>query len=250
MAYTNILLKEGITLMRKRLYEIIETVENDDRASAIYDKIMILLICTSIVPLLFKSSNYVFLLIDKITAAAFIIDYIFRLITADYKYNDHKWSSFIRYPFSIFAIIDILSILPAILPVNAGLKLFRVLRLGKALRTLKFLRYSKSFNIILNVIHKQKESLVMVCYLSFGYVFLSALIMYSVEPESFESFFYAVYWAVVTLTTVGYGDIYPVSVIGRIVSMISSFMGIAIVALPTGIITAGFMTELEKQRKE
>ena len=87
-----------------------------------------------------------------------------------------------------------------------------------------------------------------VCYLSFGYVFLSALVMYSVEPESFDSFFYAIYWAVVTLTTVGYGDIYPVSITGRIVSMISSFAGIAIVALPTGIITAGFMTELTKDQ--
>ena len=79
-----------------------------------------------------------------------------------------------------------------------------------------------------------------------GYILLSALIMLQVEPESFESFFDAIYWAVVTLTTVGYGDIYPTSDIGRIVSMLSSFMGIAIVALPTGIITAGYMNELNK----
>ena len=85
-----------------------------------------------------------------------------------------------------------------------------------------------------------------VCILSGGYILLSALIMFQVEPESFKTFFDAIYWAVVTLTTVGYGDLYPVSDIDRVVSMISSVMGIAIVALPTGIITAGYMSELNK----
>lgn len=233
--------------MRKRLFDIIEIADTDDKVSAIYDKFMIAIICISIIPLFFKTDHPLFTVIDIATASVFIMDYIFRLITADYKYMKHSIASFIRYPFSPFAIIDVLSILPAFLPLNAGLKLFRLLRLGKALRTLKFLRYSNSFNIIIGVIHSQKKSLAAVCYLAFGYVLLSALIMYSVEPESFENFFYAVYWSVVTLTTVGYGDIYPVSVIGRIVSMLSSFMGIAIVALPTGIITAGFMSEIEQQ---
>lgn len=236
--------------MRKRLFEIINVSDADDRASTIYDTVMIILICVSIIPLFFKSSNQIFTAIDKITAAAFIADYILRFITADYKYNKHTIMAFIKYPFSPFAIIDVLSVLPSILPVNSSLKLFRLFRLGKALRTLRFLRYSKSFDIIVNVIHKQRKSLEAVCYLAFGYVLLSALIIYSVEPESFDNFFYALYWAVVTLTTVGYGDIYPVSIVGRIIGMISSFMGIAIVAMPTGIITAGFMSELEHQQTD
>ena len=82
-----------------------------------------------------------------------------------------------------------------------------------------------------------------------GYILLSALIMFQVESDSFDNFFDAIYWAVVTLTTVGYGDIYPTSDIGRVVSMLSSFMGIAIVALPTGIITAGYMSEINKDDK-
>ena len=87
-----------------------------------------------------------------------------------------------------------------------------------------------------------------VCVLACGDIELSALIMFQVEPDSFDTFFDAIYWAVVTLTTVGYGDIYPTSEIGRIVSMMSSFMGIAIVALPTGIITAGYMRELSREK--
>lgn len=238
------------TAARKRIYEIIEIAEADDRVSAAYDKAMIFMICLSIVPMFFKSANIVFLLIHNLTSAVFIIDYILRLITADYKFNKHSILSFIRYPFTPYAVIDVLSILPVFLALHSGFRLFRLIRLGKALKALRFLRYSKSFNIIMNVIHKQREPLAAVCCLAFGYVILSALVMFSVEPDSFENFFYALYWSVVTLTTVGYGDIYPVSDIGRIVSMLSSFMGIAIVALPTGIITAGFMAELERHLKD
>ena len=82
------------------------------------------------------------------------------------------------------------------------------------------------------------------CGLSFGYVLISALIIFNVEPGTFDNFFEAVYWATVSLTTMGYGDIYPVTTIGRIVTMISSFVGIAIVALPAGIITAGYMDQI------
>ena len=81
-----------------------------------------------------------------------------------------------------------------------------------------------------------------------AYIFISAIVIYNVEPDSFNTFFDAFYWATISLTTVGYGDIYPTSDIGRVVSMLSSFMGIAIVALPTGIITAGYMNELNKNK--
>ncbi|MPN23573.1 Cyclic nucleotide-gated potassium channel [bioreactor metagenome] len=96
------------------------------------------------------------------------------------------------------------------------------------------------------VIKKERRPLLAVCILASTYVLVSALVMFSVEPDTFNSFFDAFYWAVVTLTTVGYGDVYPQSDLGRIVSMISSIIGIAIVALPTGIITAGYMGEISK----
>lgn len=227
--------------MRKRIYEIIDIAKPDDKASFVYDRIMLILIVISIIPLFFKNSNAVFYWIDKITVAAFIIDYLLRWFTADLRSRNKKWLSFIYYPLTPYAIIDILSILPSVTVLNSGFKLFRLLRLNKAFKVLRLLRYSKSFNIIISVVKKERKSLLAVCYLAAGYILLSALIMYSAEPESFDTFFDVLYWAVVTLTTVGYGDIYPVSNIGRVVSMVSSFMGIAIVALPTGIITAGYM---------
>lgn len=91
--------------------------------------------------------------------------------------------------------------------------------------------------------------MVAVCLLAIGYILVSALVIFNVEPESFKSFFEAIYWATVSLTTVGYGDIYPVSALGRIITMVSSVFGIAIVALPAGIITAGYMTELQKSKE-
>jgi voltage-gated potassium channel len=100
------------------------------------------------------------------------------------------------------------------------------------------------------VIRKSKEALIAVCTLALGYIIVSALIVFNVEGDSFDTFFEAIYWATVSLTTVGYGDIYPVTTAGRIITMISSIFGIAIVALPAGIITAGYMDELSEEKKE
>lgn len=234
--------------MRQRIFKIVEIAAPDDKVSKNYDRIMYLMILLSIVPLFFKRTNLVFQAIDIVTVAAFILDYILRWITADFKGQRGK-VSFLIYPITPFAIVDLLSILPTFTPVNASFKLLRMLRLAKTFRALRVLRYSKSFNLILDVINKERKALLAVCYLAGGYVILSALIMFSVEPDSFDTFFDAFYWAVVTLTTVGYGDIYPVSDVGRIVSMISSFMGIAIVALPTGIITAGYTSALKDEEE-
>ena len=173
-----------------------------------------------------------------------------RWITADYKYDKKSVVSFVRYPFGIFAIIDIVSILPSISVLNSGFKLLRIFRMARAFRVFrafKMFRYSKSVKIIASVFKKSKESLIAVGTLAIAYIVISALIVFNVEPESFNNFFDAIYWATVSLTTVGYGDIYPITTIGRIVTMVSSVFGIAIVALPAGIITAGDMNEIDKE---
>ncbi len=150
------------------------------------------------------------------------------------------------------AIIDLISILPSLNFIGSGFKLLRVLRMIRAMRVIRVFmaaRYSKSFEIIGNVLRSSKESLVAVCALAGGYILVSSLVIFNVEPDSFNSFFDAIYWATVSLTTVGYGDIYPVTVLGRIVTMVSSIFGIAIVALPAGIITAGYMSEISKMKE-
>ena len=237
---------------RKRLYEIIEVADDSDKLSSVYDVFMMITIIVSIVPLAFKSSYPIFDIVDKVTVVIFIFDYLLRLITADYKLN-RGIKSFILYPFTLMAIIDLLAILPSVVIVNSGLRLFKVIRLLRTLRVLrvfKAIRYSNNVQMILGVFRRTKESLLIVCGIAGIYTLISALVIFNVEPDTFETFFDAVYWATVSLTTVGYGDIYPTSVAGRIVTMISSFMGIAIVALPAGIITSGMMEEINNKKNE
>ena len=235
--------------MRKKIFDIIEHTNEKKLSSVIYDYFMIFVILASLIPLGFKQSNKLFDALDIVCLMVFVVDYLLRFITADYKYNKKSITSFLRYPFGFFAIIDIISILPSIIMVNKGFRLLRLFRMARAFRVFrafKMFRYSKSIKIIIEVLKKSKNSLVAVGTLAVAYIIVSALVVFNVEPESFDNFFDAVYWATVSLTTVGYGDIYPITTIGRVVTMISSVFGIAIVALPAGIITAGYMNEIER----
>lgn len=236
--------------MRKRIYEIVEKSPNDDILGKIYDAFMIVTIFFSILPLCFKQQYNCFIIIDRITTAIFMLDYMFRIITADYSSKRKGIAAFTLYPFRPMAIIDLLSILPSIVNASHALKILRVFRLFKALRIFKFFRYSKNIKIISNVLCKKKEALLTVGVLALSYIFVTALIVFQVEPSTFGNFFEAVYWATISLTTVGYGDIYPTSEIGKIISMISSFLGIAIVALPSGIIISGYQDEVDIEKKE
>lgn len=232
--------------MLKRLYEIVEKSNGNDKASSIYDYFMMLTIIVSIIPLCFSNQFLILLYVDKITTSIFIIDYLFRFITADINKSERNIVSFIKYPFRPMAIVDLLSILPSVTSLNHAFRMFKLFRLAKTFRVFKFFRYSENVQIILNVIRSKKDALITVGFLSLAYIFLSALIVFQIEPSTFGSFFKAIYWATVSLTTVGYGDIYPVSDIGRLLSMVSSFFGIAVVALPSGIIITGYQEELER----
>lgn len=232
--------------MRERIYNIVEPNDTSFTPGNIYNIIMTITIIFSVIPLAFKNTNTFFMCIDYVTVSIFITDYVLRLITADFKLKKSIVSFFI-YPFTPLAIIDLLSILPSITMLNNGfklLKLLRLLRTIKVLRALKILRYSRNFEIISNVLKKQKRTLYAVITLAAAYITISALVIFNVEPETFNTFFDAIYWATVSLTTVGYGDIYPISSVGKIITMISSIIGVAIIALPSGVITAGYLEEI------
>ena len=236
--------------MRKRIYNIIEPSDGN-QVSAVYDYIMILVIIVSLVPLAFKEQTAILSAIDIISVTIFIIDYIFRLFTADYKLKKGA-ASFFLYPITPMAIIDLLCILPSFTVLAGGFRLLKVLRLirtFRVFRAFKAFRYSKSLSIIIGVIKDQRTPLAAVGTLAAGYLLISALVIFNVEPESFSNFFEAIYWATVSLTTVGYGDIYPVSAAGRVITMLSSIFGIAIVALPAGIITAGYIDKIHSNNK-
>ena len=187
-----LILGKRVKNMREKIYNIIDVDGNEDILSVLYDRVMIFCILGSVIPLCFKGNSVVFIWIEKVTVWLFIIDYILRWITADFRHSERKKMAF----------IDLLSILPSLVVLNSSFKLFRLLRLNKAFKALRLLRYSKSFNMILSVVQRERQALITVCVLAGGYIFLVALIMFQVEPESFNSFFDAIYLSVVTLTTV------------------------------------------------
>ena len=240
----------------RRVINIIVEPRKDNKLSRIYDWAMLGAIIIGIIPLMFRSQSKLFVWFDVISCICFIIDYLLRWITADVRFRKKRWLSFVIYPFTPMAIIDLLSILPTISILAPAFKIARVSRLLKILRVVKIIRYFESLEIILIVIKKQKKILGAVLSVAIFYTFITAMIMFNAEVEVnpatgqyfFSDFFDAFYWAACTLTTVGYGDIYPISDIGRVISILSSFVGIAIIALPSGIITAGYLEELRHKK--
>lgn len=245
-------------MTREELLDIIEADnQKGSKTSLLYDIFMLLMIVISIIPLAFREQNTLFMWFDWISVSAFIIDYILRWYTADIKLGyRRKGLAFVAYPFTFGAIIDLLSILPSLGIFGKAFKMFRIVRMLKILRVFRFLRYSRSIQILINVLKKEKNVLLTVLGISLFYILVTALIMFNVEMGEaedgkvlFESFADAIYWATVTLTTVGYGDIYPVSDFGRVVSMLSSLFGVAVIALPSGVITASYLEELRESKK-
>jgi voltage-gated potassium channel len=164
-----------------------------------------------------------------------------------------KWGR-IKFMFSYMAIIDLIAFLPALLFFGAintyWLRLFRIFRI---LSLLKLGRYSKSLKTVVNSIKKSWRELVVTFGLALFFLYLSAVLLYFVEsdtqPEAFGSIPRAMWWAVATLTTVGYGDVYPITVIGRICAGLVALIGVAIVALPAGILAGGFIEEYKARRE-
>lgn len=234
--------------MRKRIFFIIEKAEGKNIASKIYDQFMLAIILFSLAPLVFKEQTCILQFVDYICVVIFIIDYILRWITADYKIGNKI--GFFKYPITPFALIDLLAILPSFNVISNVFRAFKLLRAFKVLRVFKALRFSKNFLLIARVIRRNSSILLSLLVCSIFYIIVSALFIFSIEPDSFDNFFEAIYWATTALTTVGYGDIYPATSGGRIISMISSLFGIAMVALPAGVITAGFVSEMNKDIEE
>ena len=243
-------------MTRENIRELIEP-RIESSCSRIYDWVMLSAIVIGVVPLLFREQPTIFRYFDLFSGFCFVVDYLLRWITTDLSSKHNRVIAFILYPFTPMAIIDLLSILPTFNLISPTFKVVRVSRLLKILRVIKVVRYYEPLEIVLAVIRRQSNILWTVFSLAVFYIFITALIMFNAEedinPETgrylFDNFFDAFYWAACTLTTVGYGDLYPISDVGRVISIISSMVGIAIIALPSGIVTAGYLDEL-KSRKE
>lgn len=237
--------------MRKKIFEIIEATNSKSTTlNRVYNFVMFFSIIISMIPLMDKKETAVYGVINSVTLIVFLVDYILRMITADY-YLKKGAKSFLIYPFTPIAIVDLISILPFILTVSNGFKVLRLLRIIKTLRvfrSFKIFRYSKNFDRIVKVLKLEAKPLFAVLSLAIFYVMFTSLTMFSIEPQTFDKFFDAIYWSVISLTSIGYGDIFPITDIGRAFTVISSIVGVAIIALPSGIITAGYMEVLREDK--
>ena len=243
-------------MTRKDIYTIIEKDDGSSIWSHVYDVFMFCTIILSVVPLMFWDDYPIFWHIEVFTTTVFIIDYILRWVTADYKLGKGA-HSFVSYPYSFWAIIDLLTILPSFQLLGPKFKILRTLRMLKILRLMKALRYSSQLFLFVEVLKKERKVLTAVLLFSAAYIFVTALVMFNFEPRinpntgqgTFKTFFDAIYWSTVTLTTVGYGDLCPATDLGRLISMFSSLFGVAVIALPSGIITASYLDELRSLKE-
>ena len=243
--------------LRQRIIELIDPSQ-ETLASRIYDYVMLGAIFIGILPLMFRGHIRLFHLLDAVSAVCFVTDYVLRWVTADLTSSRKGFWAFATYPLRPMAVIDLLSILPSFALIDPTFKVARVSRLLRLLRVIKAVRYYEPLEIILAVMRRQSRILSTVFSLAIFYIFITALIMFNAEEQVntetgeylFSSFFDAFYWAACTLTTVGYGDLYPISTTGRVISILSSMVGIAIIALPSGIVTAGYIDELKARKGE
>lgn len=241
--------------LRNNIYCVIDPGDKRNFISRLYDTIMVSAIIIGLVPLAFREQKLWMDICDKLSCILYVMDYLLRWICADKIYKKGK-ISFLLYPFQPMAIIDILSILPSVTVLNNAFKLFRATRFLKILRIVRAARYYVPLQIITAAIKKEISTLMTIFVFACFYILLTALIMFNVEEEInpttgnpvFDTFFDAIYWSACTLTTVGYGDICPVSDIGKFFCVMSSLVGVAIIALPSGVITASYLEEI-KERK-
>lgn len=193
-----------------------------------------------------KFSGY-FYWFEVISVVIFTLEYLWRLKVAK------KWYHFM---FSFFGLIDLVSVLPFYLPmiIKMDLRFVRILRLSRIFRIFKVARYAKSVQLVGLVLKEKKESLALTLFLTFIMLLVASSLMYgaehNVQPDKFTDIFSSFWWAVATLTTIGYGDIYPLTTAGRFLSGVIALLGIGLVALPTGIISSGFIEMLNRKKSQ
>lgn len=248
---------------RKRLYHIIEVGSDFDGLSRFYDyenaaAILINLAVTILMTFEEVSKSYGHLLeaILHVTLIFFAIDYVFRLWTAKYQYEGiPELKAVFKYMLSFRGFVDLFSFLPEYLPIffPGGTVAFRMIRIIRIFRLFRINYYFDSLSVIVAVLKNRKQQLMSSVFIIGTLMIAASLCMYSLEheaqPEVFKNAFSGIWWAASSLLTVGYGDIYPITALGKIFGIFITFLGVGVVAIPTGIISAGFVEQYSEMKK-
>lgn len=249
---------------KRRVFETLEKGQGDDKLSRRFDifiMAMILLNVTAVivetVESIHDSAPKAFEYFEYLSVFVFSLEYIGRLWTCTYfEEYKHPIIGRLKWMFSFMAIVDLLAIMPFYLPLFFAIdgRVLRVLRLFRIIRIFKMGRYSTAFNMIVRVVSKRKEELLVTLTIVFVMLILASSLMYYVEneaqPEVFRNIPETMWWGVATLTTVGYGDVYPITSLGKLLGAFIAILGVGIFALPAGIIASGFESEITQRMKE
>ncbi len=249
--------------LRRRIWQVVEPHTAGDLHSRLFDLIIIALILLNIVAVIIESVASVqarygeaLRLFEIFSVAVFSVEYLLRMwsVTADPRYS-RPVAGRLRFAVRPLPLVDLLAILPYYLSLfGVDLRVLRALRIMRLLRIAKLGRYYSAFHIITRVIRHQKESLILTLSVLLILLIISSALMYHAEhgaqPDNFPDIPTTMWWSIVTLTTVGYGDVYPITGAGRLLAAIISVFGIGMVALPAGIIGSGFVEEIQRQREQ
>ena len=265
--------------LKQRVFRLIDDDNVADLKinSLLGSGIMALIILSIIAVILESDANLsnsyhsIFLYFEIFAVIVFTLEYLARIYTASLEYKDVSGARAVwKYVTSPMAIIDFLAILPFYIELGiliytqingidsgAGmldLRFIRVLRLMRLLRIFKLNRYNSSMQMIGDVIKEEKEKLFITIFITGILLVLSSAIIFTVEhdqqPEQFPNIYASMWWAIATLTTVGYGDVYPVTALGKMLAGVIALLGIGLVALPTGILSGSFVQAIKKQKEE
>lgn len=250
------------TKLKNRVYEVIEVAHPNDILSKVCDIFLMTLILLNVALIIADTFNLpaqvamIAHIFEYVSVAVFSVEYVVRVWTADLKFQELPPArARLKYMRSPMAVIDLVSLLPSLITfMSANLVVLRLLKIVRLLRVFKVNRYTSALRDIAAVFRRKASQLISSMMVVSLLMIIASVMMYDAEhdaqPEKFDNALSGMWWAIATLTTVGYGDIVPVTVLGKIMSAVIALLGIGLVAVPTGIITAGFSEQLQQKNSE
>ena len=243
--------------MKRKIFDIIQIGDKSNLISRAFDFFIVATIFLNIGAMLLDTFDNlaayqgIFHIVEIVTTCIFLVEYILRIWTAEYLYPTRTAAmARLKFLVSFDGIIDLFTIIPAFF--LAGFIVFRMLRVVRIFHLFRINAQYDSFNVITSVFKEKRNQLVSSVFIILILMLASSLCMYNAEhqaqPENFKNAFSGIWWSVSTILTVGYGDIYPVTALGKVMAIIIAFLGVGVVAIPTGIISAGFVEYYTKIR--
>lgn len=248
--------------IQKRVYEILGQAQNGDKVSSFVDRFLTILIITNVLAVSLESVETIgsafrqeFAAFEMFSIIVFGTEYILRLWSAVAKENSAHKTPFgkrIEYIFSFNGLVDLAALLPSLISMFVGSADLRWIRVVRILRLLKMSNYSTALEDLGSAIYEERQSFLAALYLFTLALFIASALMYVLEhqaqPEAFASIPESMWWALITLTTVGYGDVSPITTLGKMVGALTALIGVCTVALLTGIIASAFTSQIEKRK--